>query len=311
MIGSGVAWVVFSFRFTRPRSDLAQKKRRPLWIVLLLVVAWLAAEAYEAGWFDRPVPVAEGPVRLASWNIANLGGSKDAFEIGVMAETLRDFDLVAVQEVITSPAGADAVARLDDALDRTGAAWDYALSPATSGRGTERYAFFWKPSAVRLVGRPWLDAGLDPLVDREPFLGRFEARASGRTLLLASFHAVPKSKEPALENRLLYRLEADYPDDDLVIAGDFNLDAADEAFDPLRQAGFRAALAGESTTLKMFPSETGETRANPYDNLFYESNTLRPMAVGVADFSARFPTLKAARAVSDHLPVWMEVGFVE
>ena len=148
-------------------------------------------------------------------------------------------------------------------------------------------------------------------MDREPFLGRFEARASGRELLVASFHAVPKSKEPALENRLLYQLESDYPDDDLVIAGDFNLDAADEAFDPLRQAGFRAALAGEATTLKMFPSETGETRASPYDNLFYESDALRPLAVGVADFSAGFPTLKAARAVSDHLPVWMEIGFVE
>ena len=77
------------------------------------------------------------------------------------------------------------------------------------------------------------------------------------------------------------------------------------------RASFRAALANEATTLKMFPSETGETRANPYDNLFYESNALRPLRVGVADFSARFPTLKSARAVSDHLPVWMEVGFVE
>ena len=285
--------------------------RRPLWVAFLLALAWLAAEAYERGWFEREPPVADGPIVLASWNVANLGGSKDAAEILVMAETLRGFDLVAVQEVVTSPAGADAVARLDAALDRTGAAWDYVISNSTSGRGTERYAFLWKPSAVQIVGRPWLDARLDPLVDREPFLARFEARASGRGLLVASFHAVPKSKDPALENRLLYQLEADYPHDDLVVAGDFNLDAADSAFDPLRQAGFRAALAGEATTLKMFPSETGETRANSYDNLFYESDALRPLRVGVADFSARFPTLKAARAVSDHLPVWMEIGFVE
>src|SRR5690606_12501145 len=124
-----------------------------------------AEEPQVAGSFEG-----EG-LRLVSWNIANMGGSKSDDEIAVMADVLAPAaDVVAIQEVITSEAGADAVIRLATALRQRGGAWDWTISNPTSGRGSERYAFLWRTDRVRVEGPCFLDAALAPQVDREPFL---------------------------------------------------------------------------------------------------------------------------------------------
>jgi endonuclease/exonuclease/phosphatase family metal-dependent hydrolase len=261
-----------------------------------------------------PQPAAaEGPVggphvRLVSWNLYNFGRTKDDQEIAVAAETLRDVDLVAVQEVVTSPPGAQAVGKLDAALDRTGFAWDYRISDPTTGTGTERYAFLWKPSRVRLVGRAWLEPSLADPMDREPYLARFEHRATGQEILVASLHAVPTSKNPAHEIALLDALHRRYEADHVLILGDFNLDEDDAAFDELRRLGYRAALDDQPTSLRRTrdPGPDGHL-ANEYDNVFYETGPLRAARAGVLDFTDRFTSLKEARSLSDHLPVYVDV----
>lgn len=249
-------------------------------------------------------------LRLVSWNIRDLGRSKNDAEIGAMAQTLRGADLVAVQEVVTSPAGAQAVARLDAALDRTGFEWDYRLSDPTTGDGTERYAFLWKPSRVRLIGQPWLEGSLSATIDREPFCGRFEHRRTGERLLLASLHAVPRSKDPEHEIRQLPALHRQYGDDHVIIAGDFNLDEDDVAFDDLRALGYGQVLDDQPTSLrrKRRDGPLGHF-ANEYDNMFYETSPLRVRQSGVMDFTQRFETLRSARAISDHVPLYADVGW--
>lgn len=59
-------------------------------------------------------------VKIVSWNIANLGKSKSVSEIQFMAQTLKDFDVVAIQEVVAGSGGAQAVAQLADELNRMG-----------------------------------------------------------------------------------------------------------------------------------------------------------------------------------------------
>ncbi len=49
---------------------------------------------------------------LISWNIRDFGQSKSDAEIRQIAQILRDADLVALQEVVAGPGGAQAVARL-------------------------------------------------------------------------------------------------------------------------------------------------------------------------------------------------------
>jgi endonuclease/exonuclease/phosphatase family metal-dependent hydrolase len=256
-------------------------------------------------------PPSEGDtphLRLVTWNLYNFGRTKDDQEIEIAAETLRDADLVAVQEVVTSPPGAQALGKLDRELDRTGAAWDYRISKPTTGPGTEKYAFLWKPSRLRLMGRAWLEASLADSLDREPYLARFEHRKSGHTLLVASLHAVPSSKDPAHEIALLDRLHWQYETDHLVLVGDFNLDEDDAAFNELRGLGYASVLDDQPTSLrrKRRDGPSGHL-ASEYDNIFYETTPFRMSRGGVLDFTPRFTTLKEARSLSDHLPVYTDV----
>ncbi len=279
---------------------------RTVLIVLILVAAVVAAYfilTYERKPAETP---AEGTahVELVTWNLYNFGRSKDDEEMAFIAERLRDFDLVAIQEVSVSREGERAVTRLVEALRRMGGRWNDELSDPTSGDGSERYAYVWNADRVRLLGHGWLEPSLSRPIDREPFLARFEV--GGRRLLLASFHAVPTSKKPAREIRLLERLHERYPDDDLVIVGDFNLSQTNRAFDALKAEGFAPALVGQKTSVKM-KRKDGEHLANEYDNVFYETGPLRVEEAGVIDFTDRFATLREARRISDHLPVYVDL----
>lgn len=251
----------------------------------------------------------EGPhARIVSWNLYNFGRTKDDQEIGIAAQTLRDFDLVAVQEVVTSPPGAQAIGKLDAALDRTGFEWDYRISDPTTGDGTERYAFLWKPSRVRLIGQAWLESSLADPIDREPYLARFEHRQTGQRFLVASLHAVPRSKNPEREVALLDQLHEAYPDDHVLLLGDFNLDEDDRAFDGLRRHGYRAVLDDQPTSLRRSPDPGPNGHlANEYDNIFVETGPLRAARSGVLDFTPQFQSLEEARSLSDHLPVFVDV----
>src|SRR5688572_892465 len=72
-------------------------------------------------------------VKLVSWNIQNFGKSKSDSSISFIANTVRDFDIVAIVEVVAGPGGAQAVARLADELNRKGSKWDYSVSDPTIG----------------------------------------------------------------------------------------------------------------------------------------------------------------------------------
>ena len=226
-------------------------------------------------------------------------------------DALRDADIVAIQEVITSPKGAQAVARLDAALDRMGFQWDYRLSDPTTGDGTERYAFLWKPSRARLVGQAWLEESLADAIDREPYCARFAHPETGRELLVASLHAVPSSKDPETEIAFLDDLHHRYENDHMVILGDFNLDEDHDAFDPLRALGYGQALDDQPTSLRRKRRDGPRGHfSQEYDNIFYEQSVLRATHTGIVDFTRAFDTLKDARYISDHVPLYLDVQWV-
>mgnify|MGYP001038765869 CR=1 FL=1 len=241
---------------------------------------------------------------ICSWNIRDLGQSKNAQEIAYMAEMLRNFDIVTIQEVTTSASGAQAVARLADELNRKGFKWDYRISDPTTGDGPERYAYLWKTARAKLVGKPWLFEPLSEKIDREPYLARFQVGPA--KLLIASFHAVPTSKDPEKEIVLLDDIHHTYADENVLIMGDFNLDGDREAFNDLKVLGYRQLLTDQKTSYKM-KIKDGEHLSQEYDNLFYEGDVFTIDYLGVIDFAGAFPDLKAARKISDHLPVWAEV----
>jgi len=49
-----------------------------------------------------------------------MNNEKSDIEIDFMASTIQDYDVIAIQEVVTNNSGAQAVARLVDQLNRKG-----------------------------------------------------------------------------------------------------------------------------------------------------------------------------------------------
>lgn len=98
-------------------------------------------------------------VKLLSWNIENLGKSKSDSAITYIANTVKDYDVVVIQEVVAGNGGAQAVAKLAGELNRKGAKWDYSISDPTSSSAykTERYAYIWKTAKVKKIGKAWLE----------------------------------------------------------------------------------------------------------------------------------------------------------
>ncbi len=147
-------------------------------------------------------------IKVISWNLYNFGKSKEAKEIEYIAKKLKDFDIVAVQEVSTSLYGIRAIGKLADELNRTGSKWEYKISEPTSGDGKERYAYLWKTATKNAkisIKKDWLEESIEAKVDREPYMARFEIVSKSKTkntILLASFHAVPSTKNP--ENEIVY-----------------------------------------------------------------------------------------------------------
>jgi len=241
-------------------------------------------------------------LKIVTWNIQHMGGSKDKQELTFMAKLIQSADIVAIQEVVTSPKGRKAVQRLDAILDSlSGTQWNYKISPETSGRGSERYAFLYKPSKVRLK-KAWLDQSIESEVDREPYIGRFRAKGHSKDFLVASFHAVPTKKKPAREIRLLDRIARKYKRSRMFFMGDFNLSQKHRAFQGLKRMGYAPVLVKQKTSIKM-RRRGREHLAHEYDNIFYSRN-LKVLQSGVMDFSRRFRKLKTARKISDHIPVF-------
>jgi endonuclease/exonuclease/phosphatase family metal-dependent hydrolase len=207
--------------------------------------------------------------------------------------------------VVAGNGGAQAVARLADELNRKGGKWDYRISDLTSSitKGTERYAFVWKTSNAKLKGKPWLEQKYHLEIEREPYMATFEIK--GKTITVASFHAIPKSKHPETEIKYLKLLPQEYPTLNLVFTGDFNCPQSHMVFTPLKKMSFPPILKNQKTSLKTKPKGT-EYLASEYDNMFYKTSTINYLKSDVILFYKKFISLKEARKVSDHIPIWFE-----
>ena len=245
------------------------------------------------------------PLTLLTWNLKDMGNAKDATEIRFIAETIRNADVVAIQEVVAGQGGAQAVARLVNDLNTMGAAWDYVVSDPTSsyGSGTERYAFVWKKSRVKLVGRPWLEKKYGGQIEREPYFATFSS--SGKSFTVAGFHAIPKSKQPETEIKYLQFLPEEYPDLNLIFAGDFNLPQSHSVFGPLRKMGYVSALVNQKTSLRQKCLSDG-CLASEFDNIFYKPEHIKVTEKGIIHFYRNVETFEKARLISDHVPVYMK-----
>ncbi len=246
-------------------------------------------------------------VSICSWNIQNFGQRKSDAEILFIANTVCSYDVIAIQEVVAGLSGPPAVAKLWMLLNKMGGGkWQYEISHGTSSDrySKERYAFIWNNAKVKLQGEAWLDSKYNLQIDREPYFARFVV--GGKIFTIASFHAVPKAKQPETEIKYFKFFPERYPTDKLIFCGDFNLPQFHSVFNPLKSMGFLPALRNQKTTLRQ-DCINGDCLASEYDNFFYNRVMFRVVKAGIVPFYTKFKNMREARLISDHLPVFLEV----
>ncbi len=255
------------------------------------------------------ISVAQTSIKICSWNIQNFGKSKSDSTVYFIANTVKNFDVVAIQEVVAGYGGAQAIAKLVDELNRKGFNWDYSISNPTSSNNKykiERYAFIWKTSRINKVGNAWLEHKYSLEMDREPYL--ITLKAGNKVFTLATFHAITKAEQPETELKYFKLMPDEYPTLNLIFCGDFNCPQSHSVFNPLKSMGYKPIFMGQKTSLRQ-KCLHGDCLASEYDNAFYDSSKATLINSGIIPFYLNFDNIKAAKKVSDHVPIFLELIF--
>ena len=251
------------------------------------------------------IKISFAQITLCSWNLENFGKSKSDSELVYIATLLKDFDVIAVVEVVAGDGGAQAIAKLADELNRKGSKWDYTVSDPTTStpNKTERYAFIWKTSKLKKVGDAWLEKKYKLEIEREPYFATF--KSGEKEFSIGTFHAITKNKQPETEIKYFKLLPVEYPGKTLLFCGDFNCPQSHSVFTPLKDMGYKPVFTKQKTSLKQ-ECKAGECLASEFDNVFYDTSKITFIKAGIIEFYKSFATLKEARKISDHLPVYFE-----
>ena len=248
-------------------------------------------------------------IRMATFNIQVFGESKMGKPevVDVLAQVVRRFDLVAIQEIRTKKD--TLMPTFIEKVNEGGGQYNFLIGPRL-GRSvsTEQYVYVYDttrieydPSSVGTMSDP------TDLLHREPYVARFRAKTpnpeQGFTFWLVNIHTDPDEVPQEIDVladvfQVMQTARAD--EDDVILLGDLN--ASEKQFGRLGQIpGMSWVVTGDVMT------NTRQNRA--YDNLLFERNATAEYtgSWGVLDLEATYGlTRDEALKVSDHLPVWAE-----
>ena len=259
-------------------------------LFFILSTLSLAAEAY-----------------IASFNILRLGAVKK--DIVQTAKILKGFDIVGLVEVINRNGVEELVDELNKQSDEK---WDYHISPfgVGSSKYKEYFAYIYKKDKVKFIkSEGFYKNGKSSLL-REPYGATFQIGNFDFTFVLVhTIYGNNESQRKAENYKMVdvynYFQDRDEKENDIFIAGDFNLYALDESFRPLYKHADKITYAVDpaiKTTIGV------KGRANSYDNFFFSQKYSQEFtgSSGALDFSGDNPKLMR-EIISDHIPVFIVV----
>ena len=259
-------------------------------LFFILSTLSLAAEAY-----------------IASFNILRLGAVKK--DIVQTAKILKGFDIVGLVEVINRNGVEELVDELNKQSDEK---WDYHISPfgVGSSKYKEYFAYIYKKDKVKFIkSEGFYKNGKSSLL-REPYGATFQIGNFDFTFVLVhTIYGNNESQRKAENYKMVdvynYFQDRDEKENDIFIAGDFNLYALDESFRPLYKHADKITYAIDpaiKTTIGV------KGRANSYDNFFFSQKYSQEFtgSSGALDFSGDNPKLMR-EIVSDHIPIFVVV----
>ena len=244
---------------------------------------------------------------IASFNILRLGAAKK--DMVQTAKILKGFDIVGLVEVINR----DGVEELVDELNKeSDEKWDYHISPfgVGSSKYKEYFAYVYKKDKVKFIKSEGFYKNGKSSFLREPYGATFQIGNFDFTFVLVhTIYGNNESQRKAENYKMVdvynYFQDRDEKENDILIAGDFNLYALDESFRPLYKHADKITYAVDPA-IKTTIGAKG--RANSYDNFFFSQKYSQEFtgSSGALDFSGDNPKLMR-EIVSDHIPVFIVV----
>jgi endonuclease/exonuclease/phosphatase family metal-dependent hydrolase len=246
-------------------------------------------------------------VKVASFNIQNLGKTKIKKKpvMKTLASTMREFDIIAVQEV--SDISEQAPQALLDKLNESGRHYDILLSPRTGEQpddktAQEQYAFYFDTDTVEAKDAGALfDDSANDLFQREPFTAQFGLKGTSFTFTITTIHTQPKQAVPEID--ALFEVYEDvksrYPGEaNHMIVGDYNASCT------YAKPADLASLKIRGSSFSWIVPDNVDTTVSPTTDCAYDRIVLTKALNkhfsewGIADWFT-------SKAVSDHWPVWV------
>jgi deoxyribonuclease-1-like protein len=260
-------------------------------------------------------------IRVASFNIQVFGEQKvsNADVARVLADVVRHFDIVAVQEIRDEQQSL--LPRFLQAVNAPGLRYDYVIGPRL-GRTTskEQYAYIYNSDTIEVDRRAlYTVSDPDDLLHREPLVASFRCRRAepnlAFTFTLVNIHTDPTPQTLKEELTLLddlFQSVRSHPrgEDDVILLGDFNANHQ-QMGDLSRMPGLAFAVTGSGANKLLATNITGKAQ---YDNLVFDRAATQEFLgrSGVFDFLREYNLSQSqAKLISDHLPVWAEFSIYE
>jgi endonuclease/exonuclease/phosphatase family metal-dependent hydrolase len=249
-------------------------------------------------------------VKLAAFNIQIFGTSKaDKPEVmKVLSKTIRNFDIVAVQEI--RDASQTALPALKNSVnDLAGPKYDFVVSERL-GRTTskEQYAYFYNTQTMQQIESPYTYPDSKDLFQREPYVAEFKARDGNFDFVLITIHTDPDTATqeindlPAVVENAKGRYQGE---GDFIILGDLNADCNyfnENSQSLLRSSDYLWIINNSIDT-------TTKSTACTYDRIILTSQAKTDFTgnSGLFRFDNAYNlTYDMTIAVSDHYPVYAE-----
>jgi len=281
-----------------------------------------------------PVKQVDQNLIIGTWNIRAFGRlyrqwtendgdpKRNLRAMACIAEIVRRFDVLAVQEVKTDTSGIQFLMR-----EMLGPDWGLIMSDVSAGSAgnAERLSFIFdkrrvQPSGLagEIVLPPTADGNPMTQFDRTPYIVGFQSRMENFALLTAHirYGRIPADRIGELRALAEYiareiraRVKTLAEERNLIVLGDFNIDQRGD--NPLFQAFVSTGLVVPDALLNL--RSTYDTKAKYYDQIAWFMGGLDLLTAGRAgtiDFAgAVFKDLTLAQMtyrMSDHFPLWVE-----
>ena len=216
----------------------------------------------------------------------------------ILAKTMRNFDVIAMQEIRDKSQTA-LPALVEKINSMPGEKYNYTVGPRLGRTSSkEQYAYIYS-SNIKLLSNYTFNDSEDKF-HREPYIGRFVSEEFDFVLL--AFHSDPDETPEELDALpvVLEQSMEEYPDEeDFIILGDLNADCNYlKESDNVSLREYIWLIDGEDTTTK-------STVCN-YDRIIITDATLDEyIESGVFRFDLEYELNQSTTEdVSDHYPVW-------